>query len=78
VIILSQFISNIDPKQLYTWLLLGEELQGGFVLFHRLLETVVRKQLFLGLGRLLRICCCPVLRIFIFNKVLTEKTRKLI
>jgi hypothetical protein len=46
---------------------LGEALQGGFVLFHRLLEIVVRKQLFLGLGRLFRIWCCPVLRIFTFN-----------
>jgi hypothetical protein len=60
-----------------TWLLLGEALQGGYVLFHRLLEIVVSKQPFIGVGRLFRIWCCAVLRIFTFNKVLTEKTRKL-
>jgi hypothetical protein len=54
---------------------LGEALQGGFVLFHRLLEKIVSKQLFLDLGRLFRTWCCPVLRIFTFNKVLTENKK---
>jgi hypothetical protein len=56
---------------------LEEALQGEFFLFHRLLVKIVSKQLFLDLGRLFRIWSCPVLRIFTFNKVLTEKTRKL-
>jgi hypothetical protein len=79
---LSQFIRRVpvpyvpgNIKAIYgTWLLLGEALQGVFVLVHRLKVTIVSKQLFFGLGRLFRIWCGPVLCIFTFNKVLTEKT----